>query len=58
MMKTKKSFLEYSKNILSHFTFDKALFWKEYQKAKRYLKPPELLELNKWVSNKIPSHFY
>lgn len=55
-MKTKKSFLEYSKKVLSNFTFDKTLFWKEYQKAKRYLKPKELLELDRWVSNMIPRH--
>jgi len=57
-MNAKKSFLEYSKKVLSHFTFDKQLFWKEYHKAKRYLKPPELKELNQWVLKKVPADLF
>lgn len=57
-MNAKKSFLEYSKKVLSHFTFDKQLFWKEYHKAKRYLKRPELKELNQWVLKKVPADLF
>lgn len=57
-MRATKSFLEYSKKILSNCTFDKQLFWKEYQKAKRYLTPPELNELNQWVIKKVPAELF
>jgi hypothetical protein len=45
----KLSMLEYSKIILSKFSFDRKLFIKEYRKAFRYLDNSERTALRNWV---------
>lgn len=47
--KFKRSMLEYSKLILSKFSFDRKLFRKEYRKAFRYLDSDERVALRLWV---------
>jgi hypothetical protein len=47
--KFKVSMLEYSKIILSKFTFDKKLFIREYKKAFKYLDKNERVALRNWV---------
>lgn len=41
--------LEYCKMILGKFTFDKALFRKEYRKSLQYLSVEDQRELKQWV---------
>jgi len=43
--------LEYCKLILGKFTFDKALFRKEYRKSLQYLSVEDRQELKRWVRN-------
>lgn len=43
--------IEYCKNILHHFTFNPALFRKEYRKSLQYLDADEQAELKHWVRN-------
>lgn len=55
-MKTKSTFLNFYKLVLENMKFDKQLFWKEYQKAIRYLNENERIELNNWVYKNTASH--
>lgn len=48
-MKTNKTFLNFYKLVLEKMKFDQQLFWKEYQKALKFLNDKERNELNKWV---------
>ncbi|MDG1915148.1 MAG: hypothetical protein P8I55_11240 [Crocinitomix sp.] len=48
-METKKTFLNFYKLVLENMKFDKQLFWKEYQKAIRFLDESEISELNNWI---------
>ncbi len=47
----KTKMIEYCKNILHHFTFDRALFRKEYRKSLQYLNAEDQAELKHWVRN-------
>lgn len=48
-----RSFLEYSKLILSKISFDKKLFRKEYRKAFRKLDEEERVTLRRWVRTEL-----
>ena len=49
--------LEYCKMILGKFTFDKALFRKEYRKSLQYLSVEDQRELKQWVrGNSVANH--
>ncbi len=49
----KTKMIEYCKNILHHFTFDRALFRKEYRKSLQYLNAEDRAELKHWIRNKF-----
>lgn len=51
-MKYKKSFLEFYKLVLDRVKFDQSLFWKEYNKAIKYLNDTEAEDLKSWVKRK------
>jgi hypothetical protein len=45
----KTRMVEYCKNILHKFTFNPALFRKEYRKSLQYLNAEDRAELRHWV---------
>jgi hypothetical protein len=49
----KTRMVEYCKKILHHFTFNPALFRKEYKKSLQYLNAEDQAELKHWVRNNI-----
>ncbi|MGK7391115.1 MAG: hypothetical protein ACNS60_12220 [Candidatus Cyclobacteriaceae bacterium M2_1C_046] len=48
-----RSMLNYGKIILEKVSFDKKLFWKEYDKACRDLKKEECDQLINWITSKF-----
>ena len=46
------SMLGYGKLILEKVSFDKKLFWKEYDKFCKVLRKEECKELGEWLANK------
>jgi hypothetical protein len=51
MFKTRM--VEYCKNIMQQFTFDRTLFRKEYRKSLQYLNADDQLELKLWLRSNI-----
>lgn len=45
--------LEYCKMVLQSVSFNKQLFKKEYRKAIKWLKQPELLQLKNWIREEV-----
>lgn len=50
-MKAKSSYLKFYKTVLENVKFDNQLFWKEYQKAIRYLSKKERMALDHWINS-------
>ena len=52
-IKFKTRMVEYCKNIMKQFTFDRTLFRKEYRKSLQYLNAEDQLELKQWLRSNI-----
>lgn len=51
-----KSMLDYTKTILQKMSFDASLLQKEWGKAINWLMDSEVMELEKWVHDKLGVH--
>lgn len=52
-IKFKTRMVEYCKNIMQQFTFNRTLFRKEYRKSLQYLNADDQLELKRWLRSNI-----
>lgn len=52
-IKFKTRMVEYCKNIMQQFTFNRTLFRKEYRKSLQYLNAEDQLELKRWLRSNI-----
>jgi hypothetical protein len=52
-IKYKTRMVEYCKNIMQQFTFNRSLFRKEYRKSLQYLNAEDQVELKQWLRSNI-----
>ncbi|MCB9224245.1 MAG: hypothetical protein R2780_02240 [Crocinitomicaceae bacterium] len=52
-MKKYGDYLNFYKTILDKVSFDTGLFWKEYQKALKFLSNEEKQELDLWIKEHL-----
>ncbi len=53
----KTEMLEYTKTILKKVSFDQQLFERELNKALRYLRLPEIKELEHWILDQFGKQY-
>lgn len=52
-MKSRKTMLDYCKQILKAVRFDRRLFRKEFRKSVKWLPRPEVVELKNWIRTEL-----
>lgn len=52
-MDRNNAYLKFYQTVLERVFFDRQLFWKEYQKALKYLSQQERVQLDDWIQSKF-----